>query len=35
MKIIPLMDPKDAPDFDFDVRKVDFNANGAMLLYGI
>jgi hypothetical protein len=35
LKILPLIDPKEAADFEFDPRKIDFPKEGARMLYGI
>lgn len=35
LKICALVDPKEAADFEFDPRKINFPREGAMMLYGI
>jgi hypothetical protein len=35
LKVLLLIDPKEAADFEFDPRKIDFPKEGARMLYGI
>ena len=35
LKILPLIDPKEAADFEFDPRKMNFPKEGALMMYGI